>query len=264
MNLHVPNRLKKLLAEGKTAYGTCICTFHPGIVELAVISGFDFCRIDNEHAWRQDESTEHVLRAAHLAGITPLVRIDKGNPYLIRKVLEIGASGVIVPEIRNAAEARAAVRAAKFPPLGDRGYSTLGFSGRYGTAAAADWIKWSNEETLVVIMIEKTEAVTNIDSILAVPGVDIAMFGPADYSVAIGLPGPDKNHRRVQDGLRKTVKAAQRHGKHVIIPLGQPWSEEAAKYSDMGCRLLEIGHDYSMLSWAWKHALGAAQRGIGK
>ena len=253
------NKLKQLLAEGKPAFGTCICSFSPNLVEVAGFSGFDFCRIDNEHAWRQDSMLEHMLRAAIIADIVPLVRIDKDNPYLIRKVLEIGAGGIIVPEIKDVAEVERVVAAAKFPPKGHRGFSTLCFSAHYGISPASDWLTWSNDETLVGVMIEKPEAVEQVDAIMSVEGLDFVLFGPADYSVAIGLPGPDKNHPRVQEAIQCTTGAAAKHGKAVMIGVSSPWEEESAKYLDMGCRMIEIGHDYSVLAWAWQNALAQAK-----
>lgn len=250
-----PNKLKKKLQEGKTVYGTCMCAYSPNLVELAGFIGYDFCRIDNEHAWRQDDIMEHMIRAAIIGGITPLVRVDKGNPYLIRKVLEIGAVGFIIPNIYNAEEVKEIVKAAKFPPQGERGFSGLCLSGGYGTVPGDEWKKWSNEETMVGIMIEKKEAVDDIENIMAVEGLDFVMFGPADYSMSIGLSKPDKNNPQVQDAIKRTAETARKNGKSMILPIGEPWKEEAEKYTKMGVNMIEMGHDYSMLNRAWSKAL---------
>lgn len=250
-----PNKLKKLLKDGGIAYGTCMCAYSPNLVELAGLIGYDFCRIDNEHAWRQDDIMEHMIRAAVIADIVPLVRVDKDNPYIIRKVLEIGAAGFIIPNIKNAEEVKYIVKAAKFPPEGERGFSGLCFSGGYGTIPAEKWRKWSNEETMVGIMIENHEAVENIEEIMSVSGLDFVMFGPADYSISIGLPKPDKNNPRVQEAIKLTAETARKYGKSMILPVGEPWKEEAQKYSKLGVNMIEMGHDYSMLNRAWSKAL---------
>jgi len=255
-----PNPLKEKLARGETAYGTCICSFSPHMAGLAGNAGFDFVRIDNEHAWRQDESLENVIRAALLAGATPIVRIDKDEPYLARKALEVGALGLIIPEIKEASEVEAAVRAAKFPPVGERGFSTLCFSGQYGTANAAEWIAWSNAETLVGAMIEKPEAVDHIEAICAVDGLDFLLFGPADYSVAIGLPGPDKDHPEVQKAIARTAEAARAKGVHLMIGIAPSWKNEAEHYAALGYNMIEVGHDYSVLARAWQGALEEVKR----
>lgn len=257
---YAPNPLKEKLARGDTVYGTCICSFSPHMAGLAGTCGFDFIRIDNEHTWRQDESLENVIRAALLSDCAPLVRIDKDEPYLARKALEIGALGLIIPEIRQASEVTAAVRAAKFPPLGERGFSTLCLSGRYGTVDAAEWIAWSNAETMVGAMIEKPEAVENIDEICGVEGLDFLLFGPSDYSVAIGLPGPDKDHPEVQRAIERTATAARACDVDLMIGIAPNWSRETQQYTAMGYNMIEIGHDYSVLARSWKAALSEARQ----
>ena len=250
-----PNKLKRILSEGKVAYGTCINSFNPSIVEIAGLCGLDFCRIDNEHAWRQDDVLEGLIRAAVIGNISPIVRIDKGNLMLIKKVLEIGAGGFIIPDIENAEEVKQIVSAAKFPPFGNRGYSNRCFSGRFGATSHKEYIDWSNSETMVGIMIETEEAVKNIDEIMAVNGLDFILFGPADYSLSIGISEPNKNHQEVQEAINKTAKSAQKHKKYAMIGIGSPWKEEAGKYIKMGYNLIELGADYPLLERAWKDAL---------
>ena len=248
---HKPNKLKKKLKSGKIAFGTSIGTFTPGLVELAGFCGLDFCRIENEHAWRQDETLDHMMRAAVIGDIVALPRIDKGNPYLIKKVFEIGARGFIIPDIQSSDEVKEIIRAAKFPPDGNRGYSGNCFSAGYGTHAGEEWIKWSNKELMVGVMIEDKRAIEDIDCIMALNGLDFALFGPADYSLNIGLVAPEKNHPKVQDALKRTIGAAKKNNKYVMIGVGFPWEEEAQKYIDLGCQMIEIGHDYSILKTIW-------------
>lgn len=249
------NKLRKILEEGKIAFGTCLYSFSSSLVELAGFCGLDFCRIDNEHAWRQDESLEHMMRAAVVGDIIPLPRIDKGNPYLIRKIYEIGAKGFIIPNIRNSEEVKEIIRNAKFPPDGNRGYSSNCFSCAYGTKEAEEWIKWSNKELLVGIMIENKDAIEDINSIMRLEGLDFVLFGPSDYSLSIGLSAPNNKHPKVEDALKRTIEAAKKNNKYVMIGVRFPWEEEAQKYIDLGCQMIEIGHDYSILRTVWKNAI---------
>ena len=249
------NKIKKKLNTGGVTFGTCMTALCPSLVEIGGYSGFEWCRIDTEHNWRQDTTVENMIRAAAVANISPIVRIDKDDPFLIRKVLEIGAEGFIIPDIRTAEEVRGIVTAAKFPPDGNRGFSTLCYSAGYGTAAADEWVKWSNEETMVGVMIETKEAVENVDEIMAVEGLDFVLFGPADYSMNIGLQKPMKENSRVQDAIKKTTAAAKKYGKHVMLGIAPPWREEADKYIEMGIDMIEVGHDYSVLGRAWKEAM---------
>jgi 4-hydroxy-2-oxoheptanedioate aldolase len=240
--------------------GTAIFSYSPAVVEVAGYSGLDFVRIDSEHSWRRDESMENMIRAAYMAEITPVLRVDKGDPNIIRKALEIGAGGIIIPDITTKEEAEEGVKAAKFPPKGTRGYSGLCFSGQWGAGAGEDWVNSSDNETLVGIMIENEEVITQLDEILSLEGLDFVLFGPSDYSMSLGLRGPQKNHPKVQDALKRTVEVAKKYNKPVAIGISQPWEEETKKYVDLGCRMIEISNDVVVLRSVWKALSGTFKK----
>jgi len=250
--MQMVNKLKQVLEKGEVALGTAVFSYSPTIVEVAGYSGLDFVRIDNEYSWRRDESMEHIIRAATIAEITPILRIDKGDHYLINKALGTGAGGVLVPDVSTKKEVEDLIKAAKFPPKGRRGYSSYCFSGQWGAKGGEDWVNWSENETLVGIMVENEEIIPKLDGILAMEGLDFVLFGPADYSMSIGLRGPQKNHPKVQDAIKKTIEVANKYGKPVAIGIGQPWEEEARKYIDLGCRIIEMGNDLLVLRSVWK------------
>jgi 4-hydroxy-2-oxoheptanedioate aldolase len=137
-------KLRKILREGKVAIGTGIYSNSPTIVEVAGFSGLDFVRIDSVHGWRRDESMENMMRAATIAGTTPIIRIDKGDPLLVRKALEIGAEGLVIPNIETKEEVAQLVKSAKFPPRGVRGKGSQCFSARWGSVSDEEWIDWSD------------------------------------------------------------------------------------------------------------------------
>lgn len=255
------NRMREVLRQGKVAVGTCIDSFSPGVVETAGYSGLDFFRIDTEYAWRRDDSLEHMMRAAALAGITPLVRVEKGNPYLISKALQVGAGAILVSDIVSAREALEVVKSAKFAPRGHRGYSTYSPAGGWGTRSGKDWVDWSDEEILVGVMVENQQAVAEIDEILSIHGLDYCLFGPSDYSMSLGYRTTKKDDPKVQEAIRKTVAAATRHNKAVGVGIGQPWVEEAKKYIEMGCRIIEIGHELGVLRSVWAPVASALRGG---
>jgi 4-hydroxy-2-oxoheptanedioate aldolase len=245
------NKLKRVLEKGEVAFGTAVFSYSPAIVEVAGYSGLDFVRIDNEYSWRRDESMENMLRAATVADITAILRVDKGNHYLISKAFQSGAGGVVVPDVSTKEEVEDLIRAAKYPPKGIRGYSSICYSGQWGALGGEDWVNWGESETLVGIMVENEEIVSKLDEILSMEGLDFVLFGPSDYSMSIGLRGPQKNHPKVQDAIKKTVEVGNKFGKPVAIGVGQPWEEEAKKYVSMGCRMIEIGNDVGVLRAAW-------------
>lgn len=221
------NRFRKVLEEGKIAVGTCIDSCNPAVVEITGYSGLDFCRIDNEYSWRRDESMENMMRAAALVGITPMIRVEKGNPYLISKAFQAGAGAIVVSDIVSYQETVEVVKAAKFAPKGIRGFSSYSFSGGWGTRGGEDWVNWSDATLLVGIMVENEQVVSDLDNIFAIEGLDYCLFGPSDYSMSLGLRSTKKNHPKVQEAIKKTVEAAAKYKKAVGIGIGEPWEEEA-------------------------------------
>lgn len=248
------NKLKAKMRRGEVALGTAIYSFSPAIVELAGFCGLDFVRIDNEHAWRQDESGETLLRAAMVSDIVALLRIDRDNPYLVRKALEAGAGGVIVPHAHSRKDVEEIVRAAKFPPLGSRGYGGLCLSGQWGIRAGTEWMEWSNRETLVIPMIEDESAVPNLEAILSTEGLDGVFFGPADFSISAGVP-LQIGHEKVMTALRKTIEVADKYGKFVIYTAGFPQWETVFKVRELGVKAIELGHDVTILGAVWRRTL---------
>lgn len=254
MHRRPKNKLKDIIRRGELALGTCIYSFSPAIIELAGFSGLDFCRIDNEHAWRQDESTEGVLRGGLLSGLVPLLRVDRDDPHLIRKALEAGAGGVIIPHAHDQADVQLMVEAAKFPPLGKRGYGGLCLSGKWGVDAGTEWMEWCNSEQLVIPMVEDLSAIPEIDKIMATEGIDGIFFGPADFSISAGVP-LQTNHQKVLDGLKRVVEAANRYSKFVIYPVGYPQWEKVEQVRELGVHAVELGHDVSILKSVWQQSI---------
>jgi len=234
-----------------------IFSWSPNVVEAAGLSGIDYVRIDAEHAWRQDSMLEHLARAAASAGVELMVRLDRDNPYLVRKALEIGAGCVLVANIRTLDEARTVAAAGKFPPQGTRGFSSYCRSGQWNAVPAAEWLAWSNSQPMIGIMIEDPVGLDAVDDMMAVEGIDFVNFGPADYALNLGLAAPDRLNPRVLDGLQRTIDAARRAGKHAMCNV-PPDREVIAQHLGMGLTMIEIGNDLDYI----RAALGSAVRGI--
>lgn len=247
-------RFKQALDDGRIAMGTCVDSYSPAVMETAGYSGLDFVRIDTEYSWRRDDSLEHMLRAAAIGGVTAMVRIEKGNHYLVSKALQVGAGAILVSDIENVSEAVQVVRSAKFAPRGVRGYSSYSFAAGWGSQGGEDWVKWSNSQIAVGIMVENEQIISCIEEVMAIDGLDYCLFGPADYCMSLGLGAPRKNHPQVAAALEQTIAAAAKHGKAVGIGIGAPWVDNARKYIDMGCRFIELGHDLGVLRSVWQEA----------
>ena len=245
-----PNKLREKLEKGESVIGTVIYSWSPNIMEVAGLAGLDFVRIDCEHAWRQDASAEHLMRAAAIADVIPILRIDRGSSYLPMKAFEIGAGGIIAIDVNTREDAEKIVKDAKFPPLGSRGYSGQNWSGGWGAKAGKEWVEWSDRELMVGVMIETTEAIKNLEEIISVQGLDFVYFGPADYSMSLGLRGPERNHPDVQEALKKTIMTAQKYGKNVMFSVGTNL-DQIKKYKEMGITMFEISSDIAVLRSVW-------------
>ncbi len=250
------NKLRKTLKEGRVAIGTCIDTFSPAVAEVAGYVGLDFIRIDTEYSWRRDEALENMCRGCAIGGTSALVRVEKGQPYLISKALQAGADAILVCDVTSYEEARDIVRAARFAPKGVRGYNTFTPAGHWGLVGGKSWVDWCDSELMVGIMVENQEVVEDLDRILAIDGLDYCLFGPSDFSMSLGYREPRKNDPKVQDAMKRVCDIAARHKKWVSIPLGEPFAKEAKHYTDMGFRMIELGHDVAILASAWKKSIG--------
>lgn len=204
------NRLKQALAEGRTACGLLNSIPSPLVVEMIGYAGYDFVILDTEHACVNPETLENMVRAAECAGITPLVRVPNAEPEAILRALDCGAQGVVVPHVRDRAEAERAVAASRYFPLGCRGISggrTTGF----GTLDLPTYFERANREIMVVAMIEDKDGIDNLDAILSVPGIDMALEGAVDLSQSYGVPG-QAQHPCVQAAVEKIAAACRVHG----------------------------------------------------
>jgi 2-dehydro-3-deoxyglucarate aldolase len=210
MLLH--NKVKEKLKAGQVSLGSWVMIGHQASAEILAAAGFDWITVDMEHTSIGYETLPVLLAAIRSRGPEPFVRVEANDPAVIKRVLDCGASGIIVPLVNSAAEAEAAARAARYPPAGFRGVS-LGRASDYG-ANFPDYFRSINDEVLVVAQIEHYLAVEAIDSILAVPGVDAVFLGPYDLSGSMGIVG-QFDHPRMAEARRRVLEAGRRAGKAV-------------------------------------------------
>lgn len=190
------------------------------IAEMAGIIGFDAVLMDCEHTATSQESIVNFVRACECGTAVPFVRTRELNQELILRYLDAGVMGILYPNIRTAEEARLAVSAVKFPPLGTRGIScTRSFD--YGLKMSyEEYVTMSNRETTVMLMIETPEAIKNIEAILEVKGIDTLELGTTDLSMRMGIPG-DRNNPRIVEAIEYVMKAAGKKG----VPVGSVMRE---------------------------------------
>ena len=233
------NRLKEALREGGTVFGLINSIPSPLLVEMLGYAGYDFVVLDLEHVSTNPETLENLVRAAECAGITPLVRVPGIAADVILRTLDCGAQGIVVPHVKDVAEAEAVVKASRYHPLGSRGISggrTTGF----GRLDLPRYFERANTEILVAIMIEDREGVEEIDEILSVPGLDLVIEGAVDLSQSYGVPGQPQ-HPLVQEGVKHIAESCRNHGVPFCVVPRLPGQREY--WSERGVRAFLVGDD---------------------
>lgn len=230
----IDTRLPALLRGPQPLAGMFVGFPSPALVEMCGYAGFDFVIVDNEHGPQSLETTEHMIRAARCAGAIPVVRTAEAE---ILRVLDAGASGVQVPTVNDAAQARRIVEACRYPPLGRRSSAGTARAGGYTFFGGAAHIQRTNEGTAIVLMIETVEAVANLDAILAVPGIDCVFVGLSDLALSMGHPG-DSMHPRVQETLADVLGRARRAGVASGVLASSPM--DFNRYAGMGATYLPM------------------------
>ncbi|MDT1062265.1 aldolase/citrate lyase family protein [Paracoccus sp. CPCC 101403] len=244
-------------------FGMNVYSGAPAVVEIAGNWGLDFVFIDAEHtALGLDLPMERMILAARLAGIAPLVRVPDSTPTGLRKALELGAEGVIIPQVHSAAQMREIVAATKFPPLGRRGGDSSVRSANYGGPGFdwADYAARANRETLLVPMAESPEFFDEIDAILDVPGIDAVHFGPADYSLACGIPVDyAMTHPQVRAAMRELIAKCHARGIKVMLPCFPYDETQVADLLAEGGDMLLVGNDMAFLNAGCRRAADLAK-----
>ena len=240
----IDNKLKRLLQAGGTAIGTMVCdTRNPAIARALHVAGFDYFILDTEHGSYSLETVSDMMQMARLEGITPIVRVpDFSYPFLAR-TLDAGAMGVMVPRVKTHAQVEQIVAAVKYPPMGERGMMNARTNTDYRGMTIGEYGARANAETMVIVQVETREAVEDIDAILAVPGVDAALMGPADLSVSLGTM--DIEHPKVTEYIQQVVEAAKRRG----LPSGTHVGDlhMLKTWQDRGMRLLMYSSDFALM-----------------
>jgi 2-keto-3-deoxy-L-rhamnonate aldolase RhmA len=203
------NLLKEKLLKGEHQLGTFIEMGHPDITEILSHLGFDWLLIDGEHSPNGFETMERMLQAMSGTECTPIIRPQWNDPVIIKRVLDIGAYGVLVPWVNTRAEAEAAVKACRYPPEGIRGWGP-----RRASRWDPDYRETANNEILVSIQVETRKSLDNLDEIMNVDGVDACYIGPWDLSNNLGYSVPPKySEPRFIEALDHVLKIAEEHGK---------------------------------------------------
>ncbi|MFI4913083.1 MAG: HpcH/HpaI aldolase/citrate lyase family protein [Sedimentisphaeraceae bacterium JB056] len=226
--------------------------FHnPSMVELIGLMGFDCLWLCNEHIAVDQSLMASMLQACRASGMDCVVRVGQDCYADIMRFLELGANGLMLPHITDAASLEKVIDVAKFPPLGHRGIDAVSADADFGMMPLADYLKFANEQTFIVAQIEDVTGLNNIEEIAAVKGVDVIFIGPADLSLNMGIPGQLK-HPDIIDAIKRAVKVCRNNN----ITCGTPGldPDHSKMLLDMGVGYITGASDYGILVRGFREA----------
>lgn len=237
--------LKSRIAARELTIGSWLSFGYPAVCEVVATAGFDWLVIDMEHSAIDMAQAQQLIQIVDLAGCVPLVRVGANDPLLIKRAMDAGAWGVVVPMVNSPAEARRAVSSMRYPPVGTRGVG-LSRAHRYGLGFE-DYKAWADEETILIVQIEHIDAVESLEEILAVEGVDGFIVGPYDLSGSLGRPG-DFDHPDVAAALarvRAVMHAGTKPGGYHVVHSNHA---DLLEKIDQGYTFIAYGNDMVFLA----------------
>lgn len=229
-------RMKAKMARGEVVVGCLLAYDAPWIVEILGLSGYDFVIIDIEHEGFSDEAVTNLVRAADSVGIDAIVRMPLSERLV--PLLDAGAHGVKVPDLKGREHAEELVALTHFHPVGRRTYYTQGRSARYGIGIEElDWMHAANDSMLLIGMVEDIEVVHRLDEILAVEELDAIHVGPHDLAQSMGYPPPGELDAVIKDVIRRAREA----GKYASVGVVTPWNvDRIPSWVEDGCNFVII------------------------
>ncbi len=206
------NPVRAKLKRGESSVGTWLNLPCPMSAQLMARTGFDWLNVELEHAPTSLETASQMFAIIAACGCVPLVRVPVGSVENIKRVLDCGAWGIVVPMVNSRAEAETVVKAARYRPIGERSIGGQLHSSNFATDSATYYAK-ANEEILVIVMAEHIDAIANLEQILSVPGIDAVFVGPNDLHASMGLaPAFESDSLQFNEALKKVLAHAKARG----------------------------------------------------
>ena len=249
--------LKRKLSQNEITIGSWITLAHPAIAEIMARAGFDWLVVDIEHSVITIREAEELIRVIDLCGVEPLVRLSANDPVQIKRVMDAGAHGIIVPMVNTRGDAFAAVSAVYYPPRGRRGVGLARAQG-YGTTFQ-EYREWLETQAVVIIQVEHIDAVNNLEDILSVAGIDGYFIGPYDLSASMGLPG-QFDHPDIVAAIERVRQVGSVLGKPGGLHIVEPDIIELEARVKEGFKFIAYSLDTRMLDTACRTGLAAVKR----
>lgn len=239
------NNLKKELKKGNVIIGTWSVLPSIELMEILGICGFQFSIIDLEHGPFSYETAQKMIIAAELKNITPLVRVPHQHPQEILRALEIGAHGIVVPQIQNKDMAKKVIKSMYYAPMGTRGVSAYTRSSNYNSLEIKNRTSIVNKEVLSMILIENVEAINNLDEILTCENLDIVYLGTYDLSHSLGK-NDNLHSKEILTIIEKSVNKINKAGKYAGI-LAQSLAD-VKRWKSLGIKLIAYQVDCGLIT----------------
>lgn len=250
--------LKRKLSQNEITIGSWITLAHPAIAEIMAKAGFDWLTVDLEHSVITIREAEELIRVIDLCGVVPLVRLSANDPVQIKRVMDAGAHGIIVPMVKTRIEADAAVAAVYYPPKGTTRSVGLARAQGYGTTFQK-YREWLENEAIVIVQVEHIDAVNNLEDILKVPGIDGYFIGPYDLSASMGLPG-QFDHPDMLAAIERIRRVGSALGKPGGLHIVEPDIIQLEARIKEGFKFIAYSLDTRMLDTACRAGLAAVRR----
>lgn len=239
MTMMKPSRVLKKMRGGEPAFMFKINTGDARVAEIAAMSGIDCVWLDREHCPNDLRAIEDQIRACLLHGADAMVRVPRSSYTELIWPLEMNATGIMVPHIMSAEDAKKVAWQTRFHPIGRRPMDGGNADGAYCAISPAEYCKQANAERFIIVQIEDPEPLEELDAIVATPGIDLILFGPGDFSHAIGFPG-ETSHPKVVEARQRVLASCKKHNKFA----GTVGSlEQCIQYVKDGFNLVNIGAD---------------------
>lgn len=230
-----PNTLKRLLKAGKSCIGTWSVIPSASVANIMAAAGFDFVIIDMEHGPMSFETAEDMVRALEGESCTPLVRVPSNDSSAILRALEIGAHGVVVPQIETPEQAKNVILAAKYAPIGNRGMSVFTRSSGYYAVGQKGRTDNENKETMVVLLVEGVKGIANLEAIADAGNVDVIYIGTYDLSQSLGIPDQVDSPRIIKE-VENCVKKIKSRG--IASGVLAQTESDVKRWLDMGIQFI--------------------------
>ena len=238
------NILKEKLKNGNVVFGTWMVIPSPTLAEIFGLAGMDFLVIDHEHGPFNYETSEDMVRACENVNCTPLIRVPNNSASEILRSLEIGAHGIVVPQIESQEQANFAINSMKYAPIGNRGVSAFTRASNYYGINQEHRTQILNDSTMSVLLIESVEAIKNLDEILECNEIDVIYIGTYDLSQSLGIID-DVNNTKVISIIEESVIKIRKSG--VAAGILAQSIEDAKRWIDIGVQFIPYNADCGII-----------------